>query len=150
MIFYMIKLYKRTNIGKAVGISTAILLFSLGGYIYIAFRSTSLRMFSWFDNLGLHDFIMDIRRSSAVIQIPEIIKYCIPDGLWTLSYILLMDTIWSPNVKKQALFCSIIPVVGCLSEILQYLSVVKGTFDVVDLLCYTVPYILYLILILKL
>ena len=146
----MVEQFKRTNMGKAVEISTAILLFSLGGFIYIAFRSTSLRMFSWFDDLGLHDFIMDVRSSSNDIQIPEIIKYCIPDGLWTLSYILFMDAIWSPNVKRQVLFCGIIPIVGCLSEILQNLGVAKGTFDVVDLLCYIVPYVLYLILIVKL
>ena len=150
LFFSMGELFKRTNTSKAVEISTAILLFLLGGFIYIAFRSTSLRMFNWFDYLGLHDFIIDVRSSSKDIQIPEIIKYCFPDGLWTSSYIIFMDAIWSPNVKSQLLFCGIIPVVGCVSEILQYLSVVRGTFDVVDLLCYIVPFVLYLILKLKL
>jgi len=146
----MVELQRRTNMGKAVEISTAIFLFSLGGFIYIAFRSTSLRMFSWFDNIGLHDIIMDIRSTSNDIQIPDIIKYCIPDGLWTLSYILLMDAIWTPQVKKQFLFCGIIPIVGGISEVLQYFNVVRGTFDVIDLLCYIVPYVIYLILIVKL
>ena len=131
---------------KAVEISIAILLFSLGGFIYIAFRSTSLRMFAWFNYIGLHNQIMGIRSSLNDIQIPEIIKFCIPDGLWTLSYILIMDATWSPNLKRQILYCSIIPVVGGISEILQYFSVLKGTFDYIDLLCYIVPYIIFLIL----
>lgn len=135
---------------KAVEISTAFILFSLGGFIYIAFRSTSLRMFGWFNDLGLHDYIMNVRILSNSIQLHEIIKYCIPDGLWTLSYILFMDAIWSPNVNTQVFFGSIIPVIGCISEILQKLSVIKGTFDIIDLLCYIVPYVLYLIFIIKL
>jgi hypothetical protein len=146
----MIKIHKRTNISKTVEISIALLLFLLGGFIYIAFRSTSLRMFRWFEEIGLHNFIMLVRNSLYDIQIPMIIKYCIPDGLWTLSYILLMDAIWSPNIKRQVLFCGIIPIVGGISEILQYFSVVKGTFDVVDLFCYLVPYVLYLIFLVKL
>ena len=72
----------------------------------MAFRSTSLRMFGWFDNLGLHETIMLVRRLLNDIQVPEIIKYCIPDGLWTLSYILFMDAIWSSDVKKQIIFCN--------------------------------------------
>lgn len=144
--FSMDEQRKRTNKNKALEITTAFLLFSLGGFIYIAFRSTSLRMFGWFDDLGLHEFYMIVRNLSSDIQIPEIVKYCIPDGLWTLSYILLMDVIWSSNLKRQILFCSIIPVIGGISEILQYFNLLKGTFDIVDLLCYLVPYVLYLLI----
>ena len=148
--YYNMVLLKQTNMNKRAEITTALLLFVLGGYIYIAFRTTSLRMFCWFNNLGLHEIIMINRRMLSDIQIPEIIKYCIPDGLWTLSYILFMDAIWTPDVKKQILFCCIIPIIGSFSEILQYFNVVKGTFDIVDLLCYIVPYVIYLILKFKL
>lgn len=135
---------------KALEITAAFLIFVVGGCIYIAFRSTTLRMFGWFDDLGLHDFILGVRSSSSSIHMPEIIRFCIPDGLWTLSYILFMDAIWSPDVKRQLIFCCIIPLIGSLSEILQNFGFVKGTFDVVDLSCYIVPYIIYLILKVKL
>ena len=141
---------KRTNINKIAESTAALFLFALGGCIYIAFRSTSLRMFGWFDNLGLHEIVVFVRRMLSDIQVPEIIKYCIPDGLWTLSYILIMDTIWSSDVKKQFIFCGIIPFVGASSEILQYFNLVEGTFDVIDLLCYTIPFVIYLIVKLKL
>lgn len=146
----MVGIYKLTNMSKSIEITASLLFFTLGGCIYIAFRSTSLQMFGWFDYLGLHELIIAVRNLLSDIQIPEIIRYCIPDGLWTLSYILFMDAIWSPDVKRQTLFCGIIPIMGALSEILQYYNVVKGTFDVIDLLCYIIPYILYLILIVKL
>ena len=142
----MVEQYHRTNISNAAEITAASLVFILGGCIYIAFRSTSLRMFGWFDYLGLHDIVMGIRRSSSNIQIPELIKYSIPDGLWTLSYILLMDVIWSPSIRKQIIFCGIIPIIGTASEILQLFGLVNGTFDVVDLLCYMIPYVLYITL----
>ena len=145
----MVEQYHRTNISNAAEITAASLVFLLGGCIYIAFRSTSLRMFGWFDNLGLHETIMLVRRLLNDIQVPEIIKYCIPDGLWTLSYILFMDAIWSSDVKKQIIFCGIIPFVGASSEILQYFNLVEGTFDVIDLLCYTIPFVIYLIVKLK-
>ena len=142
-------LLNRTNMNKIAESTTALYLFILVGCIYMAFRSTSLRMFGWFDNLGLHETIMLVRRLLNDIQVPEIIKYCIPDGLWTLSYILFMDAIWSSDVKKQIIFCGIIPFVGASSEILQYFNLVEGTFDVIDLLCYTIPFVIYLIVKLK-
>lgn len=141
---------KRINMNKIAESTTALFLFALGGCIYIAFRSTSLRMFGWFDNLGLHEIVMLIRRMLSDIQVPEIIKYCIPDGLWTTSYILFMDAIWSSDVKKQITFCGIIPFVGASSEILQYFNLVEGTFDVIDLFCYIIPFLIYLIVKLKL
>lgn len=147
---YMVEIHKRTNLSKAVEISTAILLLLLGGFIYIGFRSTSLRLFGWLDDIGLHNYVIDVRSLLNDIHISEIMKYCIPDGLWTLSYILIMDVVWFPNVKRQIFFCGIIPFWGAISEILQYFCIVKGTFDVIDLFCYIVPYILYLILLLKL
>ena len=48
-------LLNRTNMNKIAESTTALFLFTLGGCIYMAFRSTSLRMFGWFDNLGLHE-----------------------------------------------------------------------------------------------
>lgn len=131
---------------KVLEIITALLFFTIGGFIYIAFRCTSLRMFGWFDYLGLNESVLVVRNSLCDVQIPDILKYCIPDGLWTLSYILLMDAIWNPDVKKQVVLCSFIPVIGTISEILQYYHVMNGTFDIVDLLCYIVPYVIYLIL----
>ena len=136
IVYNMVELHIKTNMSKAFEITAALLLFAIGGCIYIAFRSTSLQMFVWFDNLGLHEVVMYVRNLSRGIQIPEFVRFCVPDGLWTLSYILFMDAIWLPDVKRQLLFSCIIPLIGSLSEVLQYFGVVKGTFDLVDLSCY--------------
>ena len=130
---------------KAIKIITAILFFAIGGLIYVAFRSTSLRMFGWFDYLGLNDCVMAVRRSLCGVHVSAFLRYCVPDALWTLSYILFMDAIWNADVKKQVAICSLIPIVGSISEILQYFHVVNGTFDIVDLLCYSFPYVIYLL-----
>ena len=135
---------KLTYMGAALEITAALLFFTIGGCIYLAFRCTSLRMFGWFDYLGLHEFIIGVRSVSNNIQIPQIIKFCIPDGLWSLSYILFMDAIWNPDMKRQLLFGSLVPIVGVFSELLQYFNVLIGTFDAVDLSCYIAPYVLYL------
>ncbi len=146
----MVELYKRTYTSRALEITIALLLFALGGGIYVAFRSTSLRMFDWFNYIGLHDIVLVVRSIANGIHLPSTILYCIPDGLWTLSYIILMDAIWSPDVKKQLLFGGIIPFFGVTLEIFQYFNLSRGTFDVVDLSLYIVPYVVYLILKIKL
>ncbi len=142
----MITNRKLSNISQAIETTIAVLLFVIGGSIYIAFRTTSLRMFGWFDSLGFHEFITAIRNATNNIQVPEMVIFCIPDGLWTLSYILFMDVIWAPDKRRQIIFCSIIPFIGATSEILQYFNVIEGTFDIIDLLCYTIPFVIYLIL----
>ena len=72
--------------------------------------------------------------------------YSLPDGLWVISYIMIVDVIWCNNRKAQLLWGGILTVIGVVSELLQRIYVVNGTYDYNDILCYTIPYILYLTL----
>lgn len=109
----------------------------------------SLRMFSWFDNINIMNIIEIIRNNPLFETNSRFIIYCLPNGLWTISYILIMDAIWVPSIKPQILFSSIMPIVGITSELLQKIGVLKGTYDTMDMICYTLPYIVYILLKIK-
>ena len=127
-------------------VTIALSLFIFGSYIYIVFRPMTLHMFSWFERISVLDTIEMIRLNPLLKTNSNFVIYSLPNGLWAASYILIMDAIWAPSIKTQIFFSSIIPIVGILSELLQSAGILKGTFDIKDLICYALPYIVYLLI----
>ena len=121
----------------------ALIAFGLGGYIYLAYRSTSLNMFGWFKTFGLFNIVSHIRKHSDDTSLCYFVLYCLPDALWTTSYIIISDTIWQNNKRMQYIWASILPIIGLTSEIFQKTGIIHGTFDILDMLCYIIPYIIY-------
>lgn len=111
----------------------------LGGLIYILFRTTTLKMFAWYDKIGLSNSIINLRDhvSPMANDIPNWFLYSLPDGLWIFSYISLMLYIWKNSITKNSvIWIFIIPFIALLSEFGQLLKFVPGTFDISDLLFY--------------
>lgn len=134
--------------GKAKVISYLLssLLFLIGGFIYIAFRTTSLLMFKWFDILGLSDAIYTIRAGVSDYKIASSwVLYSLPDGLWTMSYVIVMAALWDFDYCRHYLIVLFIPFLAIASEILQVFGLVHGTFDWVDLITYITATILGII-----
>jgi len=127
-------------------------LFTLfcGSSIYVLFRTSNLKMFVWFDKLKILSTISYLRKFTInhSINLPEIILYSLPDGLWMFSYISLILFLWKNEIKKENLFwILIIPIISISSELGQLIKLVPGTFDVSDLFMYflgtTLPFIIY-------
>jgi hypothetical protein len=116
----------------------------IGGFIYIIYRSDSLLMFKWFDYLGLESIINILRNSSiANIKLPDILIYSIPDALWIFSFTYIMLLLWDFKISKQSIIWILIgPIIGIGSELLQYISIIPGTFDINDLILSTISAIL--------
>lgn len=111
----------------------------LGGLIYILFRVPSLKMFAWYETIGLGSLIIALRKLTFPFapKIPEWILFSLPDGLWIFSYVSLMLCIWNNNVSFKNLFWILsIPFLAIGSEIGQGLGLIPGTFDLADLLLY--------------
>lgn len=122
-----------------------------GCAIYLLFRSKSLNIYHWCCTLGLSSSIDLLREHVQNWDISEFIKYSIPDGLYCAAYILIIDAIWhDDNRIVKYIIISLVPFVTIISEVLQYFGLVKGTFDVYDLICYTTPPAMYLIYIFNL
>lgn len=121
----------------------------IGGMTYLLFRPQTLLMFHVTDAIGLSATINSMREGISS-QLPEFIIYSLPGALWAAAYILTTEYfLYRQSVKTRILVAGIIPVIGAVSELLQFTGLLPGTFDVADLLCYLVPYLLYLSIILK-
>lgn len=123
------------------------MLLLVGGLLYVTFRTDELLMFKVIDALGLGDVTASYR-SSVNLVLPAWVVYCLPGALWSAAYILLADVIMrNHTVKERLVAASIIPMIGLLSELLQITGLMPGTFDVIDVVAYTLPYVLYVIVI---
>lgn len=133
---------------KTLQITLGSLFLLCGCAIYLLFRSTSLNIYQWCSAIGLSTTIDTMRAYTQTWDIPHIVCYCLPDGLYCAAYLLMMDAVWEEDksLLKYGIL-SIVPVVTISSELLQYGGFVPGTFDIYDLLCYSIPpaiYILYI------
>lgn len=113
---------------------------SVGGLIYILFRTDSLFMYRWFDFLNISGWIYSVRNSIHFIPqgfIKTIID-TVPNGLWMFSYIAFLLLIWKNEInKKSILYFLLLPVISVMSEFLQKFGIINGTFDVLDIFSYT-------------
>ena len=75
------------------------------------------------------------------------VKYNLPDGLWMLSYLLFMESIWGNEKQLKWMFCIPIIAFAYIMEILQYKGCFPGTGDILDIVFYTAAVLLFIVLI---
>lgn len=123
-----------------------ILFLICGCAIYLLFRSKSLNIYQWCSALGLSSSIDTLRYTVQDWNVSEFVKFSLPDGLYCAAYILIIEAIWYNDIGLvKNIIISLIPLVTISSEILQFYGLVKGTFDINDLVCYSFPPMIYLI-----
>ncbi len=130
---------------KKVKVIAGALLLACGCVIYLLFRSTSIALYRFSCAIGLQNLLEQARGAVSDWQVPDFVRFCIPDGLYCLSYVILIDALWSGKGVSKKIAVSVIPVAAIVHETLQGFGIVRGTFDTLDLLCYLVPWALYLI-----
>jgi len=108
----------------------------LGGFIYIAFRSTSLLMFEWFSIIGLDVLISKIRYFFLPMktQIPSWFYLSLPDGIWVFSLTSSLAVYWNFDFYKARFWLLFPLLLGVFVEVLQRIGMFPGTFDVLDLI----------------
>ena len=125
-------------------ILAGVILLVAGGLIYTLFRPTTLLGFRLTDAIGLSQLINNWRTALATQQPAPFIVYCLPNGLWSAAFILIMDRLFAHQPLRQRLcWTAVIPGIGIAAELLQAVGIVPGTFDWLDILCYAVPYLVY-------
>lgn len=129
-----------------IKIFISLLSLLIGGLIYIGFRDENLLMFDWFNNLGLNSYIVFFRTELQHIDLPNWVIYSLPDGLWVLSYMILINEIWKSKREPQYYIWSYsLPIIAITLEITQIFTSYVGTFDIYDLLCYICPILFFLV-----
>lgn len=132
-----------SSASKRLEIIVAALCFLTGVSIYLLWRDEHLLIHRVLQACQLSPLLDVIRSQVAGIYLPEWVRFALPDGLWSMSYILTIDAL----VKRDYLWTSVIPAIGILSELMQWLGWLPGTFDFCDLLAYGLPYLLYILII---
>lgn len=120
-------------------ISEAFLPLFLGGMIYVIFRTDSLNMFGWFEQLHISDLVYKIRNSVhfSHSELNKTIINTAPGGFWTFSYSAFLLFIWKLEINSKNIFYFIfIPVMAIISEFFQLTCVISGTFDYSDIISY--------------
>ena len=128
--------------------ASGVLLLICGCAIYLLFRSRSLNIYQWCCALGLTSIIERFRRIVQDWNVPDIIRFSLPDGMYCAAYILIVDAIWykEQSVQKYVVI-ALVPIITIGSELLQNFNLVRGTFDVFDLVCYALPPLVYVCII---
>jgi hypothetical protein len=88
-------------------------------------------MFTWADTLGLHPVVQGLRTALAPLApaIPPFVLHSFPDGAWVYAYTACLARVWGGRSAWLALPGTL----GIGGELGQFLGVVPGTFDPVDL-----------------
>lgn len=131
----MVSRFGRLTVTLLLGLS-GLLAIWIGGLTYVVFRSRSLLMFSWFDQLGLTDAVASTRAKwgGMQTQIPAFLIMSAPFALWVLSYMLSIEAVWGPaKSRAKFLWKWSLPSAAIASEILQACGMLRGTFDANDL-----------------
>lgn len=138
---------KKNQVVLKLFIATATML--IGSIIYILYRPTSLRMFAWFDAIGLHSCIETLRLVAVGSEkyIPEWIIKSLPFALWVSSSQFYIDAIWGDTKSlSQKFFLWFIPVTAIGAELAQIPHWVSGMFDPKDLLAIVIIIVIDILL----
>lgn len=118
----------------------------IGATLYLLFRSRQHLGFMLLDAIGLGSLTDSLRCMVADVHPAEFIIFALPDGLWTISYILIISHICrNQQLNSRLIWASVIPALGIISELLQAIGIVPGIFDFADLACYSLPLVVYII-----
>jgi len=80
-------------------------------------------------------------------EIPSLVRSYIPDGLWASSFMACICWIWYDSVKSSFAWVISSILVMVSFELLQYIGLVSGTPDLVDVLVYisfSLPFVIML------
>ena len=120
-----------------------------GGVIYVAFRSNTLILNGWINEINLSEYMNIIRNLFYPIKciLPNWIIYSLPDGLWVYSLTSAIFLIWGNSFLTLNIWLVIILLIAPLIEFMQYFGIFPGTFDLIDLLFYLIGSFLSLLII---
>ena len=125
-------------------ILNSIIALTIGTLIYLLFRVSTLKIFTWinvfeidFTNCKLRNFAL-----SYSTALPQWFIFSLPDGLWTFSYVSIMLCIWDFKINSKNIFwITFIPLIAIISEIGQKIGIVPGTYDHHDLFFYIIGFL---------
>ena len=109
----------------------------VGGGIYILWRPHGLRMFRWFESLGLQPVISALRTWGEPLEptLPQWFVYCLPQALWAVALILCLSWFWrNQSLAWRIAVFVLASLAGIAPELAQLFEFAPGVYDHNDLL----------------
>jgi len=122
---------------RTLKIIAGLIFLLTGSYLYLKFRSETLLMFKWAENLGLNFIVSLIRGSFEGLNSDrmKLIIFSAPYGMWVVSFCCFIGAIWHTDNSLSAIIWRLfVPVIAISSELLQFVGLLPGTYDTNDLL----------------
>ena len=118
------------NLNKTFYLFSSVLSMFFGGMIYLLWRPQNLVMFSWCKSIGIGEFVQQMR-GAVLCDLPIWLVYSLPQALWCFSGLCCIHAIWGRK-RGERFWLSVVLWGSLLIEGMQFLHVISGTFDVVD------------------
>ncbi len=115
----------------------SVIAISMGGMIYVLFRTSEFRFFRWAGSPGVEHRLFEWRNSylDGSLQLPDWMVYSLPEGLWAFAYGILIAALWARQRSRvKYLWLITVPLLPAIYELLQYLRFIPGTGCLTDLL----------------
>jgi len=109
----------------------------VGGLIYLGFRTPQLLVFAWVEALGGLPGLLWLRAAVEPLgrALPSWVVHSLPDGLWVYALTAFMLHLWRAGpARPRRAWAALGAVLGLGWEACQWLALVPGTFDRVDVL----------------
>lgn len=124
-------------------IYAALLLLVAGGAIYATCRQDVIFLAPFRNSKWLELTHIDIQYSGNVFV--YFLLFCLSDTLWYFALLLLQVQFYSGCLASKITFYFAVALPFVL-ELLQYLDVIYGTFDFIDLIFYLLTLLIFLLL----
>lgn len=136
----MIKVEEYNKLSTYINISLSLLTLLAGGFVYSMFRTDNAYMFNWFGAVGIADLIYNMRDTFSQYSVYGWVKYNLPASLWLMAYLFAIAAIWNGHRKSFyfKFFIWLMTFMALMTEVLQFLDVIPGTFDITDVLSYAI------------
>ena len=128
--FYICQYHMKEIHVRWIFILTSIILLICAAYIYISNRSLDMMLYSWLGIDTNNSLFSYIRRHTFISA--SWVKYNLVDGLWLLSFLLLIEAVWNKDMKRKMTFMLPVIAFAFASEVFQYMGLISGTGDIWD------------------
>lgn len=123
----------------------SIVSMTIGGMIYVLWRPTSLKMFSWFSALGIDQIVANMRAYVAPLSgfLPEWIYFSLPQAMWLFSGCISVHSIWKDyRCWQEQLWMVVVLSLALGAELGQAAGIINGVFDILDLVLISVSFLM--------
>lgn len=117
----------------------------VGGVIYLFIHPSIFFLHAIATKLQIIESVYIIREAALPFysNLPSIIVYNLPDGLWVYSFTSAILFVWNYQLNRWSIpFCLLPVFIGIGSEIGQFINLIPGTFDILDVIFYLFGFLL--------